>query len=91
LWRRANERIDALKAAGEEALVVWDESVIEKAGSLELEGLCAVRSSVARWLKRIKPGFYTPPSGPIFVPGMQWIGLLVIGMSGGHALVGKSR
>lgn len=82
LWRRGDERVDELKRAGEEALVVWDESVLEKAGSLTLEGLCAVRSSVARWLKRIKRGFYTPPSAPIFVPGMQWIGVLVIGMSG---------
>jgi hypothetical protein len=82
LWQRGDERVQALKGAGEEALVVWDESVIEKAGSLNLEGLGSVRSSVARWLKRIKRGFYTPPSGPIFVPGMHWIGVLVIGMSG---------
>src|SRR5690606_20072363 len=46
------------------------------------EGLCAVRSSVARWLKRIKRGFYSPPSAPLFVPGMQWVGVLVIGMRG---------
>lgn len=38
LWQRASERIQMLKAAGEEALVVWDESVIENAGSLTLEG-----------------------------------------------------
>ncbi|RIK25403.1 MAG: hypothetical protein DCC55_40625 [Chloroflexi bacterium] len=82
LWQRGEARVHALKQAGEEALVVWDESVIEKAGSLTLEGLCSVRSSVARWLKRIKPGFYSPPSAPIFVPGMQWVGVLVIGMSG---------
>jgi hypothetical protein len=82
LWHGAEQRVQALQSAGEEVLVVWDESVIEKAESLELEGLCAVRSSVARRLKRVKPGFYTPPSGPIFVPGMQWLGLLVLGMSG---------
>lgn len=82
LWQRGDVRVQELKGAGEEALVVWDESVLEKAGSLSLEGLGSVRSSVARWLKRIKRGFYTPPSGPIFVPGMQWIGVLVIGMSG---------
>ena len=82
LWQAAEQRVQALQAAGEEVLLVWDESVLEKAESLELEGLCAVRSSVARRLKRIKRGFYTPPTGPIFVPGMQWIGLLVLGMSG---------
>jgi hypothetical protein len=82
LWQRGDARVEELKQAGEEALVVWDESVLEKAGSLRLEGLCAVRSSVARWLKSIKPGFYSPPGAPIFVPGMQWVGVLVIGLRG---------
>lgn len=82
LWQQGEQRIAALKDDGEEAVVVWDESVLEKASSLTLEGLCAVRSSVARQVKRIKPGFYTPPSGPIFVPGMHWVGVLVMGMSG---------
>lgn len=82
LWQQGHDRVQALKTTGEEALVVWDESVVEKAGSLVLEGLCAVRSSTARWLKRIKPGFYSPPTAPIFVPGMHWVGVLVIGMSG---------
>ena len=82
LWRQGDERIKELASAGEEALVIWDESVLEKAESRKLEGLCAVRSSVARQLKRIKPGFYNPPSRPIFVPGMNWAGLLVMGMTG---------
>lgn len=82
LWQRGDARVEELKQAGEEALVVWDESVLEKAGSRALEGLCSVRSSVARWLKSIKPGFYSPPGAPIFVPGMQWVGLLVIGLRG---------
>jgi hypothetical protein len=82
LWQQGEQRVDELKRVGEEALIVWDESVLEKASSLALEGLCAVRSSVARQLKRIKKGFYTPPTGPIFVPGMHWVGVLVMGMSG---------
>jgi hypothetical protein len=82
LWQQSEQRVNELKSDGEEALAVWDESVLEKASSLTLEGLCAVRSSVARQLKRIKPGFYTPPSAPIFVPGMHWVGVLVMGMSG---------
>jgi hypothetical protein len=82
LWQQGEQRVEQLKQDGEEAVVVWDESVLEKASSLIVEGLCAVRSSVARQLKRIKPGFYTPPSGPIFVPGMHWVGVLVMGMSG---------
>lgn len=82
LWQRGEARVRELKQAGEEALVLWDESVLEKAGSLALEGLCAVRSSTAEWRKRIKPGFYNPPGRPIFVPGMNWVGLLVIGLRG---------
>ena len=82
LWRRGDERVDELKRANEEALVVWDESVLEKPESRKLEGLCSVRSSRARQLKRIKPGFYNPPGRPIFVPGMNWVGLLVLGMTG---------
>lgn len=82
LWQRSDQRVEELKDAGEEAVAVWDESVLEKASSLALEGLCSVRSSVARGLKRIKPGFYTPPSAPICVPGMNWVGVLVMGMSG---------
>lgn len=55
-------------------LAIWDESVLEKAESLQLEGLCAVRSSKARRLKRIKLGFFNPPGGrPIFVPGYHWL------------------
>ena len=82
LWHQGDKRVAELQAQGAEALVIWDESVLEKAESRTLQGLCAVRSSVARQLKRIKPGFYTPPSRPLFVPGMNWIGLLVIGMTG---------
>jgi hypothetical protein len=72
-----------LTAAAETALVVWDESVLEKSESIALEGLCAVRSSKARRLKRIKPGYFNPPGGrPIFVPGMHWVTLLALGLTG---------
>lgn len=86
LWQQAQARVEQLTQAGELCLVVWDESVLEKAESLQLEGLCAVRSSVAQRLKRIKPGYYHPPSEPIFVPGLQWLGLLVLGLSGAPTL-----
>lgn len=82
LWQEGDRRIAALHATQAEALVVWDESVWEKPESHKLEGLCAVRSSKARRLTHIKPGFYTPPGRPIFVPGMNWVGLLVMGMTG---------
>jgi hypothetical protein len=82
LWQRADTHLTTLEAVGEEALAVWDESVLEKPESLALEGLCAVRSSKAHRLTRIKPGFFQPPARPLFVPGMHWIGVLVLGMAG---------
>ena len=82
LWREGDKRVAELGAEGTEALVIWDESVWEKPESSQLEGLCSVRSSKGQRLKRIKPGFYNPPGRPIFVPGMNWVGLLVIGMTG---------
>jgi hypothetical protein len=82
LWQQADARLATLEAAGEGALAVWDESVLEKPESLALEGLGVVRSSKAHRLTHIKPGFYDPPAKPIFVPGMQWIRVLVLGMSG---------
>jgi len=83
LWRQAAQRLQEMKQAGEQALAVWDESVLEKSESLKLEGLCAVRSSKARRLKRIKPGYYNPPGGrPVCVPGMQWLALLLLGQHG---------
>jgi hypothetical protein len=82
LWRQADTRLTALEAAEADALAIWDESVIEKPESGALEGLCAVRSSKAHRPTHIKPGFFQPPSRPVFVPGMQWIGVALLGMSG---------
>jgi hypothetical protein len=82
LWQQADARLAMLEVGGEEVLAVWDESVLEKPESQATEGLCAVRSSKAHRLTRIKPGFFQPPVRPIFVPGLQWIGVLVLGMSG---------
>jgi hypothetical protein len=88
LWQQAENRLAALEQAGEEGLLLWDESVIEKPESIALEGLCAVRSSKARRLKRIKPGYYNPPGGPpIFVPGMNWLAVLLLGRQGPPTLV----
>ena len=67
--------------------LLTNESVIEKPESLKAERLCAVRSSKARRLKRIKPGYYNPPSGrPVFVPGLNWLQVVVTGMKGAPAL-----
>ncbi len=78
LWVRAEAELRVMEAQEETALLVWDESVVEKSESIAIEGLCAVRSSKARRLKRIKPGYYNPPGGrPVFVPGMHWVTLLL--------------
>jgi hypothetical protein len=80
LWQHADQRVGEL---GETALVVWDESVVEKPESQWLEGLGPVRSSVAARLVRWRPGYPPPPQGPrITVPGLHWLGLLVLGRQG---------
>ena len=83
LWRRADQNLIQLQERDELALAIWDESVLEKPENIALEGLCPVRSSKAARLKRIKPGYYNPPGGPpVFVPGLQWLTVMVAGMQG---------
>ena len=81
LWHQANARLAALHAQGKEALVLWDESVIEKPESRKTAAsLCPVRSSKAKRLARSRPA---PPTGrPMMVNGLHWLGLLLIGASG---------
>src|SRR5690242_16273884 len=87
LWQAGTQRVEELWEQGQHPLVIWDESVLEKPESLQAEGLCAVRSSKAVRLKRIKPGFFNPPGGrPIFVPGFHWLQVLVIGRKGSPTL-----
>jgi hypothetical protein len=83
LWQQGNQQVNALLHPQEDVYVIWDESVIEKPESLQAEGLCAVRSSQAARLKRIKPGFFNPPgSRPVFVPGYNWLQVIVTGTRG---------
>lgn len=87
LWECADARVKELRAQKEATYVIWDESVLEKSESLQAERLCAVRSTKAARLKRIKPGYFNPPGGrPIFVPGFNWLQLLVTGMQGAPVL-----
>lgn len=82
LWRHAQARVEELRRTEGDALLLWDESVLEKPESAQSEGLGAVRSSKAARLTRIKPGFYRPPGRPIHVPGLSWLCLLVLGQVG---------
>lgn len=63
LWKQAHQKVQELLAKRETAYVIWDESVLEKPESLQAEGLCAVRSTKAARLKRIKPGYFNPTHG----------------------------
>ena len=43
-------------------------------------------------LKRIKPGYYHPPGGPpVFVPGLQWLTVMLAGMQGPPILAAMRR
>jgi hypothetical protein len=82
LWQRATTQLSQLEDTGDEALPLWDESVLEKPESIANPDLGSARSSKAHRLTRIKPGFYHPPSRPIFVPGFRWIGVALAGLDG---------
>lgn len=87
LWERGDQAVEQRLSPQENVYVIWDESVLEKAESLKAERLCAVRSSKSRRLMRIKPGYYNPPIGrPVFVPGLNWLQVVVTGLRGAPAL-----
>jgi len=74
LWQQADQQVQTWQEQGEDALAIWDSSEWEKPESLASEDLCAVRSSKAKRLTHIKPGYYHPPGRPIFVPGLTLTG-----------------
>ncbi len=83
LWKKAQERQQELADAAEDALALWDGSVIEKPESRQAEALCPVRSQKAKRLTRNRPGFGGgPPGKPAFVPGFSWLALLIAGRQG---------
>jgi hypothetical protein len=79
---QALRRQQALQQAAELILLVWDDSRLEKPESLTAQGLCPVRSSKAGRRTHLKPGYYQPPTAPIFVPGFHWTALIVLGRTG---------
>lgn len=79
---KPESRVEAYEQKGEEALAIWDSSEWEKPETEDNEELCAVRSSKGQRLTHIKPGYFTPPGRPIFVPGLHWIGVVLVGLAG---------
>lgn len=84
LLEKADEEVQKLKGQGKRILCLWDGSVVEKAESEKLEGLCPVLSSKAKRRQRTKRGviFNWPAPRPVRVMGMQWSAGLIAGMSG---------
>jgi len=83
LWQQAQARVQAWQASDEAYLLIWDDSVLEKPESLKAEGLGPVRSSKAARLARRRKGFSgPPPSRQIYVPGVRWLCLLLLGEQG---------
>jgi hypothetical protein len=82
LMDQADEEVHRLK--GQRILCIWDGSVLEKAESEQLEGLCPVLSSKVKRKSRSKGGliFNWPIARPIRVMGMQWTAALISGMQG---------
>lgn len=77
LFERSRQRIGRLQQEGKRALLLWDDSRLEKPESWFLEGLCSVHSSKGQRLTKIKRGYYRPPSRRICVPGFQWTAVLL--------------
>jgi len=84
LLEKADEEVQKLKEQGKRILCIWDGSVLEKAESEKLEGLCPVLSSKAVRRGRTKRGFvfHWPALRPVWVMGMQWTASVLVGMQG---------
>jgi transposase len=80
-FNRAKTYAEKQHGLGHRVLAFWDDSVVEKHESWKAEGLCAVRSSRANRLTRIKPGYYEKPKSPICVPGYEWSAVLLGGLN----------
>jgi hypothetical protein len=81
-FERSVARIAQLKAQGKRALMLWDDSRVEKHESWVSQGLCSVWSSKGKRLTRVRRGYYTPPKGRICVPGFKWTGVFLSHLGG---------
>jgi hypothetical protein len=79
--KRTKEQVSIWQKEGRRVLGFIDDSRLEKPESWFSEGLCAVYSSKAQRLTRIKRGYYRPPIKRICVPGYEWTALMIGGLS----------
>jgi hypothetical protein len=77
LFKQSERRVEELQGQGMRALMIWDDSRLEKPESWFSEGLCSVESSKGKRLTKVKRGFYSPPVNRICVPGFHWMAVLV--------------
>lgn len=82
LFKLSKNRIEELVSKDKRALLLWDDSRIEKHESWFIEGLCSVLSSKGKRKTKIKRGYYNPPSSRICVPGFKWTGVLLSNLGG---------
>jgi len=73
----ALSRLEKLRSEGKRVLMLWDDSVLEKAESWLSEGLCPVGSSKGSRLTKVKHGYYDKPKGRISVPGFKWSAVVI--------------
>ncbi len=82
LWEQAEQSRQEMEQREETPLCIWDSSVLEKPESVQLEGLCSVRSSRVRRMARTRPGVFNRPGLPVSVRGFEWESLVLVGKSG---------
>ena len=70
--KTGKKRLETLHEKGKKGYFLWDDSVLEKHESWFSEGLCAVRSSKAKRITKVKRGYYRAPKSSIRVPGFHW-------------------
>lgn len=68
LWNEAKQCYEILQKEGEQVLVVWDGSVLEKPESQKVQDFCAIKSNKAARKKKSRKGSFNQPGGkPIVV------------------------
>ena len=77
LFTRTAHRVEQLRHQGRRALLLWDDSRIEKPESWFIQGLCSVYSTTAQRMMKIKRGFFHPPMNRVCVPGFKWTAVML--------------